>query len=374
MLLEKFSDKKIQLLLLILLLAFSLRVFGVWDRALGVDEGITLAHGYSFGEAIAFSNSDFYPPLSYALFVPFLVLFGEFGTRIVFALIGTLAVYLFFLIAKNYFPKKEALLATALFALNPFNVFYSVQLRQYLPLLLLFMLSLYFLLEFLKKNSWENLAGFAVPAAMMMCVHYIALFYVFPLWLFGLWRQSQKKEMKKFAFASIFLLVVFLSLLPLALSQYSHFTETSYSSENSPFNPESVPYAFYKLSAGVNISSALAFFPPLILAAPLVLCLAFLGIWLAFKEKKEWIFPLFAFFGIVLLFLLAAVKAPVLFGYRYLYAVMPLLVLFAAKGLFYFKANKRIAIFALLSILWLSAIVYYYLVSPLPEWNALLGL
>jgi len=370
----RMKDDKLKFLILILVMAFALRSFGLWDRQLGVDEGVTLAYGYSFEEAIGFSNSDFYPPLSYALFVPFLSVFGELGTRIIFALLGTLAVYLFFLIAKNYFPKKEALIATALFALNPFNVFYSIQLRQYLPLLLLFQLSLYFLIKFQKKGSWNNLTGFAVSGVLLMFVHYIGIFYVFAIGLFGFWLQWKKKDLKKFSVALVILFIAFLSLVPLALTQYSEFTGTNYAGENASFNPASIPYAFYKLSAGVNISSALAFFPPLILAAPLMLCLALLGVWLAFKEKKEWVFPLFAFTGIIALFLLAAVKAPMLFGYRYLFPVLPLLVLFTAKGLFHFKGNKRTAIFFLLSLLWLSAIFYYYLVSPQPDWNALIGL
>jgi len=370
----RLKEDKAKFLVLILIMAFTLRSFGLWDRALGVDEGVTLAYGYSFEEAIGFSNSDFYPPLSYALFVPFLVLFGELGTRIVFAFLGTFAVYVFFLLAKKFFPEKEALLAAALFALNPFNVFYSVQLRQYLPLLVLFLLSFYFLLEFLKNNSWKNLAKFTVPAALMMYVHYIALFYIFPLGIFALWTQWKKRKLKKIGVAIIFLFVVFISLVPLALTQYSEFTGTNYSSENSSLDLTNLPYAFYKLSVGVNISSALEFFPLLILAAPLVLGLALFGLWLAFKEKKKWVCPLFSFIAIILLFVTAAFKAPFLLSYRYLYVGIPLFLLFVSNGLFYFKENKRLAIFAVLLFFWLLAIAYYYLVSPLPDWNALLGL
>jgi hypothetical protein len=141
------------------------------------------------------------------------------------------------------------------------------------------------------------------------------------------------------------------------------------------FSPAIYPYAFYKFAVGVNISSAMGFFPPLLLAVPLVLGLALYGIFLFWKEKaQEGSFIVFFFIITALILAIGSLKAPMLFSFRYLFPLMPAFILFLSKGIFALKGKKALACIAVLLLLWLAVISYYYSVSSLPDWNALIGL
>lgn len=120
-------------IVILLILAFSVRISGIEERALGVDEDWTIRISQSYKEAMDFSNSSYYPPLFFLLLVPSLSFFGVMGTRVVFALISTLSIGVFYLIALKFFSTKKAFIASMLFAFNPLCIFYSVHLRHYMP-------------------------------------------------------------------------------------------------------------------------------------------------------------------------------------------------------------------------------------------------
>ncbi|MFH1234465.1 MAG: glycosyltransferase family 39 protein [Candidatus Diapherotrites archaeon] len=369
-----FQEKKLLFLALILLLAFSLRVFNLADRQPGVDEELTIRVTKSFGDALLFSNSDFYPPLSYIFMVPIISFFGAFGARIVFALAGVLAVFLFYLLAKNFFPEREALLSTLLFALNPLNVFYSVNLRQYIFLLVLCLAAMIAIISLLKKFSWKPLAALCISLVLMGFINYVCWAYAVAAALFALIFLRKKDYFKKCAAGISLVFLLFALLLPLALSQFGNFSKSQYYA-GSAFNPAIYPYALYKFVVGVNISSAIDFFPPLLLAVPLVLGLASYGLFLFWKEKSD-SSKFIAFFFIVSAAILAlgSLKAPMLFSFRYLFPLMPAFILFLSKGIFALKGKKAMLAAAAVLLFWLMAVAYYYSVSSMPDWNALIGL
>ena len=363
------------ILFLIVLLAFSLDACGLWNRELGVDEGLTINVTKSFSSAIDFSNSDFYPPLSYTFMVPFFALLGVFGTRVLFAFIGVLSVALFYFLARGFFGEGKALASTLLFALNPLTVFYSVHLRQYTPLLFLLLLALYSFIALQRRFSWKALAGMLVPCVLMGYIHYASWVYVLALALSAVFFYREKKRFKNIALGLALAFLALALLVPLALSQFSEFTGSQYYPKETLFDPFIYPYAFYKFAVGVNISSALEFFPPLLLAAPLVLSFAAIGLHGFFRSSKpNSRFLLFFFFFSVFLLFLVSLKVPMLFSFRYLFPMMPLFSLFLSKGLFSANGKKAVVSAAAIIALWLAAIFYYCSVVSQPGWNALVGL
>ncbi|MEM0360074.1 MAG: glycosyltransferase family 39 protein [Candidatus Diapherotrites archaeon] len=372
--LEKFfQDKKTIFLIVILLLAFCIRVFNLSYRQAGVDEELTIRVTKSFEEAIAFSNSDFYPPLSYVLMVPVVSLLGGFWARFFFALVGTLAVFLFYFLAKAFFSEQEALLSTLLFAFNPLNVFYSVNLRHYVFLLLLSLLAMLAMISLLKKFSMKSLALFCASLVLMGYINYVCWAYAIAALVFFLFFLKDKKFFKECVGGMALVLLCLAFLLPLAISQFNNFSKSHYFAQ--PFNPLIYPYAFYKLAVGVNISSALNFFPPLLFVVPIVLVLFVYGAILFWRQKNEVGRFIFFFFIVsATLLALGSIKSPMLFSFRYLFPLMPAFIIFLSKGIFSFENFKALSLTAFIILLWLIAIFYYFLVSSLADWNAFIGL
>jgi len=368
-------EKNSALLLFIILIGFLIRVWNLPNKAFGVDEELTLKVTNSVSEAIAFSNSDFYPPLSHALFVPLLASFGVVGTRIFLAILSSFAVLLFYFFSKKFFEEEEALLSTMLFAIMPLNVFYSAHLRQYPVLIFLNLLAAYCFISLLQKFSWKHILLFSFACILMGYIHYTSWLYVLAFGILIVIFFRKRTQFKIFLGAIATILACLALLLPLALSQYSHFTQTHYYKEKNAFNLSSYLYIFYKLAVGINISSALSFCPLLLFAAVLVLLFLAIGFWLFLHEKEPKARVLSIYFLLSLaLFFFASLKAPMLASFRYLSPTMPVFVLFLSKGLFSIGSKKSAIANIIIALFWLIAICYYYSVFTQPDWNKFIGL
>jgi mannosyltransferase len=162
------------ILIVILLLAAALRLWGLGTESLWLDEGIT-AHrtGISFGQLVRDFRGETQTILYYLGENAWCAVAGrsEAALRFPSLVFGVLTVWAVFLFARQVFSPAAALWAAFLLAINPFAIFYSQEARPYALLLLTAVLSLYFLLRFLRSPGKGAAWGYMISAAIALYTH-----------------------------------------------------------------------------------------------------------------------------------------------------------------------------------------------------------
>ena len=122
------------LLIIILLLALSLRAYHLDGQSLWADEGNSAAlAGRSLAQIAHDSAHDIHPPLYYWLLHGWTGLLGtsEIALRSLSAALGLALVWLTYLVGRRLHGQATGLLAAFLAAVNPFQVYYSQEARMY---------------------------------------------------------------------------------------------------------------------------------------------------------------------------------------------------------------------------------------------------
>jgi mannosyltransferase len=163
-----------RILLLILSLAAALRLWGIGTESLWLDEAITADRaGLSMTELVrnfrAESQTTVYD-LGEKLWCTALG-HSEAALRLPSAILGVLAVWSIFLLARLLFTAKAALWASFLLAINPFAIYYSQEARYYILLLTASVFSQFFLLNFLRSRGRTGGWGYMISAAMGLYSH-----------------------------------------------------------------------------------------------------------------------------------------------------------------------------------------------------------
>ena len=147
---------------IILVVAFILRLISL-TQSLWLDEAINVnaAAGLSLKSLILkYSLGDFHPPLFHAILRGWILLFGssEAVVRIPSVILGTLTVYITYLIGQKLFEGKTGLIAATLIATSPLHIYYSQEARMYALAAFLTSLSAYFFIFKLVYNSaiWSS--------------------------------------------------------------------------------------------------------------------------------------------------------------------------------------------------------------------------
>ena len=152
-------NKKQVILFSIIAIGVFLRVFklpsqGVWA---GEYLNAVLASGNSL--LSVFFNSienSAQPPLFFMLEHVVLKIFGtsELSIRLLPAVISILNLFLFYRLARSFFNEKSSVIAVFLFALNPYQVYYSQEAGLQSLFLMISMLIIYYFLMSIKYNSF----------------------------------------------------------------------------------------------------------------------------------------------------------------------------------------------------------------------------
>jgi len=161
-------------LIIILLLAAALRLWGLGTESLWLDEALT-AHRAS--TSVAQLVHDFRGESQTLLYFlgekAWCAVFGrsEAALRFPSAVFGVLTVWAVFLLAQQLFSTAAALWSAFFLAINPFAIYYSQEARPYALLLLAAVLSLYFLLQFLRSRSPAAICGYLISASIALYSH-----------------------------------------------------------------------------------------------------------------------------------------------------------------------------------------------------------
>jgi 4-amino-4-deoxy-L-arabinose transferase-like glycosyltransferase len=178
------------LLVLLTLLAFGLRVYGLDRRSLWTDEGLSVYRarqdvaGILSGEIViqGTASQDTQPPLYFLLLHLQRQLVGEngFGLKFLSAAWGVLAVPLFYVLGRRLLSASAGLVTALLGCTSPLYLWYSQEMRMYPMLVSLSTASVYALLRALGvgkdgRNRWWWLVYLLLTAAALY-THYTAFF------------------------------------------------------------------------------------------------------------------------------------------------------------------------------------------------------
>ncbi|MBI5031491.1 MAG: glycosyltransferase family 39 protein [Chloroflexi bacterium] len=136
--------------IVIVLIAFALRVWDIGGLRMWGDEGFSVYSANRDLYAITFEGKDVdpHPPLYYYLLHFYFPIGGysEFSIRFLSVLLGTATVALIYAIGKRMFGKRVGALAATMLTLSPFAVHYSQEVRMYALVMFLGALAKWFFL------------------------------------------------------------------------------------------------------------------------------------------------------------------------------------------------------------------------------------
>ncbi|MGD9047513.1 MAG: glycosyltransferase family 39 protein, partial [Anaerolineae bacterium] len=219
------------LLVLILLLAFGLRFYGLDAQSLWNDEGSSVALAQRDLGAIARAAAgDIHPPLYYWLLSGWVRFFGtsEAAVRALSALLGVVLVALTYALGRRLMGRWVGLAAAVLAAIHPFQVYYSQEARMYMLLAVLTAGAVLALVH-LVEGSRSTLAGWVALVLLEVAglyTHYSFVFVVLILNLaYGLWllltrrQHGMRRRVLLWLLSQVVVVVLYLPWLPTAIRQ-----------------------------------------------------------------------------------------------------------------------------------------------------------
>lgn len=318
-------DRKILVLIFIFLIARLIFLFNntvYWDAAVYTGMGKYI---FSFGKAGLWEPSR---PLIWPLFLGFFWKLGInpiFFGRILTLFFSIGCVYLTYLVGKDIFNKKTALIAAFFLAFSPIFFYSNTTLLTEIPSLFFALLGIYF---FIKKR--DVLAGFFIGIAFLTRFYQAFVLAVLIFILYFYKKGSYKRAYKLF-FTFVITITPYFLLNKILYNDYFYPLSLQAEMVKNTGWPWFEPFSFYFVN---------------LLKENFLVIFSILGIIIVLKEKdhKKW---LLVVLFLVFLFSFSFVKHKEM---RFIIIALPYLYLFVAFGLVYFLnlIKNKFAITAIL--------------------------
>ena len=212
------------LITLILLLAFSLRLWGLDDRNIWWDEGLVAwAARLPAADIVDWTAHDVHPPLYFLLqrWWWFAVGDGEFVMRYTSVLAGTLGVAFIYLLGRTMGGPLAGLLAALFLALSTFAVSWSQEMRMYIGASAAATAALWAALRYWQTGRWRYWGLYVLAAAAGLWLLYLSVSVLIIANLAFLWvwigRRLPLRAVLRWAAAQALVLLLFLPWLAYAL-------------------------------------------------------------------------------------------------------------------------------------------------------------
>ena len=332
-------------LLLLLLLAFALRIYALEGQSMWSDEGLSLYRARQQPAEIfqgliiidGVETHDTNPPFYFLLLHLLRTLAGEsvFALRYSGVLAGVLAVPLIYSLGTIAYGRRVGFVAALLMAISPFHVWQSQVLRNYSLLLTLNLASVYGLFRFVlaKSNNlhWRWLILWLGAGLLGIYTHYFG-FFIFAfgavtvvIWM--IWKQGLHAilQQRRILFILGGAAIIFLPAVFIAFQRFSAGRQVD-------FYPVSLTQvATHAVSAfGVGISPTLTHSWWLVLPALILALAGFLVGWWV-KRLPALLLLGYQFIPLGILLLLSVIN-PLYNGVRHLLIGLPPFLIFAAVG------------------------------------------
>ncbi|MEZ4644379.1 MAG: glycosyltransferase family 39 protein [Chloroflexota bacterium] len=227
------------ILILLLWLAFALRLHNLDAFSFWTDEGLTpLRSSYPITEILSNRiiiqegiTRDTHPPLFYLIIHFTRQLFGDtdFAFRYPSVLAGVLLLPLLYQFGRRLNGRSLGLLTALLLAINPLHVWYAKEARMYTLFVLLVAAATYQLWRVLtSKNFWRPLLLYILFASLAVYTHYTAVFIFALQSLFlvsMLWQRGYKKLIIGMA---VFAVLAAIPLIPFTIPRLFTGAEANY--------------------------------------------------------------------------------------------------------------------------------------------------
>lgn len=191
------------------LIGLALRVASINTRGLWLDEAITVKQASrTFLRVIQKLATGVHPPLYHITMHFWLKYFGrsEVALRSFSVILGVIAIPVAYWAGKRIYDRRTGLIAAALIALSPFQIWYSQEARMYTLLFLGGLLSTTFLVLAVRENRKHLWVGYLVFTLMGLFTHYFFLFLMMGqvlVYVFGIvWITERDARHAKTAQAS----------------------------------------------------------------------------------------------------------------------------------------------------------------------------
>ena len=207
--------------LLIILLAFGLRLYAIERQDIWGDEAFSIwLSSQPLSEVVA-GGADTHPPLYPFLLFVWLRLAGSspFAVRLLSACIGTLTIPVVYVLGRRVFGGPTGRVAALLAAVSPVLVYYSQETRMYGLVVVLAAASVYWASRMLRDDSnlhglrptWPSVA-YVLATLGAVYTHYYAFFVVFAenlVLVLAFWRQRRRAQLIRWLAAQGILAVVY---------------------------------------------------------------------------------------------------------------------------------------------------------------------
>jgi len=215
------------LLVLVLLVAFCLRLFNLAGKEIWYDEAFAALYAEKDLGSIVYGTitpvegaaADIHP-LLYYFFLHGWMEIGQSPLVLRFPSVafGLLAIPLLARLGRELFDTKTAILAALLAAVSPFHIWYSQEARMYSLLCLVSLASIYFFVRACKGDIWRDWAVFAILTGLSLYVHNLA--FLVPVTLILVTVASRRwNTLKRLIVASVIAATIFLPWLMLVPGQ-----------------------------------------------------------------------------------------------------------------------------------------------------------
>lgn len=204
---------------LILLLALVLRLWNI-NQSLWLDEAAqAIESRHAVDVILRNMPADFHPPFFHLLTHYWLKLGeAEWVMRMLPVLLGLGSVVFTYLLAKELFGRKVALISSLFLAINPFHIYYSQELRPYMAGVFFAAASTYFLWKRITGNFkwWVAYTG---TVTAFFYTSYFAPFLIFGQFIFLLTSKVYRPKMTSFLISLAVTVGLFLPWVPQISSQ-----------------------------------------------------------------------------------------------------------------------------------------------------------
>jgi len=176
------ARKNVIFFLVLLLVAFGLRIFQLDKNSLWFDElhSIVPTHPEnSFTEVVEYAKTD-QPPLFFIMLHAWFKIFpyNEVSGRVMCALVGLAGSVLLYFFAGAFFNKRTALIVFFLASINIYLIYYSQELRFYSLLFLLSTGSFFTFMLWMRDQTRTRKLAFILMSVLIMYTHYYGMIVV----------------------------------------------------------------------------------------------------------------------------------------------------------------------------------------------------
>lgn len=222
---KSLPDRKYSFVAFVLILiAFGTRIAYLSAPSLWLDEAISANIARSpLTSCIQFAKGDLHPPLYYLLIHLWsLIGHDEFTLRLFSVIPNFLSGVILFICVRQMFNPSIALLTLIFFAISPFQIRYSQEVRMYSLLGLWIVFVLFSVLQYLKSKSWGSLSCYIISASLGLYTHYQAVIFLtlINIAVFIRLFRTGKGNLWRWILAQLAIVALFSPWLPTFINQF----------------------------------------------------------------------------------------------------------------------------------------------------------